>query len=96
VHTLVFEQGRAVRLDDYADVSGAAAEVAREFGIRAAIGVPISVEGRLWGVMSLASTRERPLPASPSGSGLAPQRPLPAMLSREKRIRGHEVGVSSQ
>jgi signal transduction histidine kinase len=63
VHTLVFEQGRAARLDDYADVSGAAAEVAREFGIRAAIGVPISVEGRLWGLMSLASTRERPLPA---------------------------------
>ena len=63
VHTLVFEQGRAARLDDYAGVSGAAAEVAREFGIRAAIGAPISVEGRLWGVMSLASTRERPLPA---------------------------------
>ena len=63
VHTLVFEQGRAARLDDYGDVSGAVAEFAREFGIRAAIGVPISVEGRLWGVMSLASTRERPLPA---------------------------------
>jgi len=63
VHTLVFEQGRAARLDDYAGVSGAAAEVAREFGIRAATGVPISVEGRLWGVMSLGSTRERPLPA---------------------------------
>ena len=62
VHTLVFEQGRAARLDDYADVSGAVAEFAREFGIRAAIGVPISVEGRLWGLMSLASTRERPLP----------------------------------
>ena len=63
VHTLVFEQGRAARLDDYAGVSGAVAEFAREFGIRAAIGVPISVEGRLWGLMSLASTRERPLPA---------------------------------
>jgi GAF domain-containing protein len=63
VHTLVFEKGRAARLDDYAGVSGAAAKLAREFGIRAAIGAPISVEGRLWGVMSLASTRERPLPA---------------------------------
>ena len=61
--TLVFEQGRAARLDDYAGVSGAVAEFAREFGIRAAIGVPISVAGRLWGVMSLASTREQPLPA---------------------------------
>ena len=63
VNTLVFETGRAARLDDYAAVSGAAAEVARQFGIRAAIGVPISVQGRLWGVMSLASTREQPLPA---------------------------------
>src|SRR6266576_324869 len=60
VHTLVFEQGRAARLDDYAGVSGAVAEFAREFGIRAAIGVPISVEGRLWGLMSLASRRELP------------------------------------
>jgi signal transduction histidine kinase len=63
VTTLVFETGRAARLDDYVGVSGAAAEVAREFGIRAAIGAPISVEGRLWGVMILASTREQPLPA---------------------------------
>ena len=63
VHTLVFETGRAARLNDYAAVSGAAAEVARQFGIRAATGVPISVQGRLWGVMSLASTREQPLPA---------------------------------
>jgi signal transduction histidine kinase len=59
----VFEKGRAARLDDYTGVSGAAAEVAREFGIRAAIGAPISVEGRLWGVMSLAPAREWPLPA---------------------------------
>ncbi len=62
VHTLVFETGRAARLDDYVGVSGAAAEVVREFGIRAAVGAPISVEGRLWGVMSLACTGEQPLP----------------------------------
>ncbi len=63
VHTLVAETGRAARLDDYAGVSGAAAEVAREFGIRTAVAAPISVEGRPWGVMSLASTGEQPLPA---------------------------------
>src|SRR6266513_2646406 len=55
--------GRAARLDDYAGVSGAAADVAREFGFRAAVGAPISVEGRLWGVMAVASTHEQPLPA---------------------------------
>jgi signal transduction histidine kinase len=63
VHTLVFQTGRAARLDDYAGVSGAAADVARKFGFRAAIGAPISVEGRLWGVMTVASAHEQPLPA---------------------------------
>ena len=33
------------------------------FGFRAAVGAPISVEGRLWGVMAVASAHEQPLPA---------------------------------
>jgi signal transduction histidine kinase len=63
LHTLVRQTGRAARLDDYAGVSGAAAEAAHEFSIRAAVGAPISVEGRLWGVMIVASMHEQPLPA---------------------------------
>jgi GAF domain-containing protein len=63
VHTLVVRTGRAARLDDYADVSGAAAGVARELGILAAVAAPVSVEGRLWGVLTVASTHGRPLPA---------------------------------
>jgi anti-sigma regulatory factor (Ser/Thr protein kinase) len=63
VHTLVAETGRAARIDEYLGVSGAAADVAREFGVRTAVGAPISVEGRLWGVIILVSTREQPLPA---------------------------------
>jgi signal transduction histidine kinase len=62
VSTLVFQTGRAARIDDYASASGPAAEVARESGVRSAVGVPVSVGGRLWGVMDVASTRE-PLPA---------------------------------
>ena len=64
VHTLVAETGRASRLDEYAGVSGAAADVAREFGVRTAVGAPVSVEGRPWGVIILVSTSERPLPAN--------------------------------
>jgi GAF domain-containing protein len=30
---------------------------------RASVGVPITVEGRLWGVMNAVSTREQPLPS---------------------------------
>jgi signal transduction histidine kinase len=63
LHTLVFRTGRAARIDDYADASGEAADIARKAGVRSGVGVPISVEGRLWGVMSVMSTREEPLPA---------------------------------
>jgi GAF domain-containing protein len=62
VNTLVFQTGRAVRIDDYADASGPAADDAREFGVRASVGVPISVGGRLWGAMFVGSTQE-PMPA---------------------------------
>ncbi|HYZ56024.1 MAG TPA: GAF domain-containing sensor histidine kinase, partial [Streptosporangiaceae bacterium] len=62
VPTLVFQTGRAARIDDYAGASGPAAEAAREVGLGASVGVPISVEGRLWGVMNVGSTQE-PLPA---------------------------------
>jgi signal transduction histidine kinase len=62
VNTLVFQTGRAARIDDYADASGPAAEDARGIGLRAGVGVPISVEGRPWGCMFVASTWE-PLPA---------------------------------
>jgi GAF domain-containing protein len=63
VATLVFQTGRPARIDNYDDASGPAAEAARESGVRAAVGVPISVDGRLWGVMFVGSTRQEPLPA---------------------------------
>ena len=63
VHTLVFQTGRPGRIDDYAAASGDAADAARGWGFRSAVGVPISVEDRLWGVMSVASAREEPLSA---------------------------------
>jgi signal transduction histidine kinase len=63
LHTLVFQTGRAARIDDHASASGPVAEAARELDIRAGVGVPISVEGRLWGVMIVGSTHGQPLPA---------------------------------
>ncbi len=62
VPTLVFQTGRPARIDDYAGGSGPIAEAVREFGLRASAGVPVNVEGRLWGVMAVAS-RAGPLPA---------------------------------
>jgi len=63
VHTLVFQTGRPARINDYRDTSGPAADVANDWGFRSAVGAPISVEGRLWGVISVATTSEEPLPA---------------------------------
>ena len=58
VTTLVFETGRPVRLNGYNDASGPAADEARFFGIRSSVGAPITVAGRLWGVMVASSTRD--------------------------------------
>jgi signal transduction histidine kinase len=60
--TLVFHTGQPARIDDYADTWSPAADVAQEIGPGAAVGAPISVKGRLWGVMVVASEKE-PLPA---------------------------------
>jgi GAF domain-containing protein len=63
VSTVVFETGRAARIDGYADSSGVLGLAAREYGIGSGVGTPIVVEGRLWGVMSIYSTPDQPLPA---------------------------------
>jgi signal transduction histidine kinase len=60
--TLVLETGQPVRMDDYAGATGAGANVGHGWGFRAAVGVPITVEGRLWGVMAVGPTREERLP----------------------------------
>jgi GAF domain-containing protein len=68
VSTLVFETGRAARIDSYAgDASGSIAGEIHTLGVRSAIGAPISVEGRVWGVIHAASTGEQPLPADAEG-----------------------------
>jgi signal transduction histidine kinase len=61
VHTLVFETRQAARIDDFGTASGSVAEDAWAVGVRASVAVPISIQGRLWGAMSVAST-EGPLP----------------------------------
>jgi signal transduction histidine kinase len=57
VSAMVVETGRPARKDDYTDSANAAA-----LGIRSAVGAPISVRGRIWGAMIVASVRDEPLP----------------------------------
>jgi signal transduction histidine kinase len=62
IHTVVLETGRSARIDSYADASGRLGIAAREAGAASAVGAPIVLEGRVWGMIGLAST-EDPLPA---------------------------------
>jgi signal transduction histidine kinase len=61
--TLVFRTGRPARMDDYGQATGAVADVGHDWGFRAAVGAPITVEGRLWGVMVAGSSGQRRLSA---------------------------------
>jgi signal transduction histidine kinase len=63
VGTLVFQTGRPARVDGYVDSSsGALGPGIRAAGLRSAVGTPILVEGRLWGLIPVGSLREQPLP----------------------------------
>jgi GAF domain-containing protein len=56
VSTLVFATGRPARIDAYpTSSSGAIGAAGRAHGVRSAVGTPIIVEGRTWGVMIVGS-----------------------------------------
>jgi signal transduction histidine kinase len=52
----VFRAGSSVRIDRYEKATGAAAEKMRSLGMRAGVGVPIIVGGRLWGAAIVGSS----------------------------------------
>ena len=58
---MVLKTGRSARLDDFSAATDPIGVAARESGIKSAVGSPIVVDGRLWGVMTATST-EGPLP----------------------------------
>jgi GAF domain-containing protein len=70
VLTIVAETGEPARVEGYEDATGEAAEIARRYGWRSSIAAPIIVEGRLWGVMLVATQRPEPFPAG-AEEGLA-------------------------
>jgi GAF domain-containing protein len=60
--SMVQRTGQPARMDDYEDVTGAVADRVRNVGVRAAVGVPIIVDGRLWGLAAVGSITPGPMP----------------------------------
>jgi sugar diacid utilization regulator len=50
-------------MDTYDNATGTLAGLVRAIGLRAAVGVPIIVDGRVWGLAAVGSDRPGPMPA---------------------------------
>jgi signal transduction histidine kinase len=57
----VVRSGKAQRVDRYEEVDGTLAATVRGVGYRAGVAAPVSVGGRLWGVLAAATTTDEPL-----------------------------------
>jgi len=62
VSALVLETGRAARIDDYSSLPGTIASFVRDSGVSATVGVPIIVDGEVWGVMTAGASHSELLP----------------------------------
>jgi signal transduction histidine kinase len=62
IAAIVYDTGRTARIDSHDDAAGSAAERIRQIGIRSSVGAPIIVDGRLWGVAIVGSSKPEPLP----------------------------------
>jgi PAS domain S-box-containing protein len=63
VEAAVRRAERSTRIESYEGAHGVIAEMARAAGVRVAVGAPIVVDGRLWGVVSAGWNWEEPPPA---------------------------------
>jgi uncharacterized protein YoaH (UPF0181 family) len=61
--TMVHRTGLPARIDSYDNIAGAVATRVREAGIRAAVGVPIIVDGSVRGLAAVGSVKPGPMPA---------------------------------
>ena len=93
--TIVFETARSARIDDYAGATGPLGVAARDTGVRSAVGTPITVEGRLWGIVVAGSRREQPLPAD-SETRLASFTGLVATAIANAESRAGLAGLAEQ
>ena len=62
VTSQVMRTGRTARMDDIEQATGRIGDVARGAGVRAAVAVPVVVDGRTWGVLAALWAHRRPAP----------------------------------
>ena len=63
IATEVQRTGRPARIDSYDNIAGSIAARVREVGVRAAVGVPVIVDGRVWGLAAVGSVGPGGMPA---------------------------------
>ena len=63
IAALVQRGARPARIDSYDNVAGSIAARVRAVGVRAAVGVPIFIDGRVWGLAAVGSLQPGPMPA---------------------------------
>jgi len=87
VATLVQETGLPARIDDPREISGMPASLLREGGVRSFVGVPVVVEGELWGAIVAGSKSRDPMPRTAEERMLAFGELLAAAIT-SSRTRG--------
>jgi transcriptional regulator with GAF, ATPase, and Fis domain len=61
VSTLVRETGRPARIDDTATLTGEPASIAAQLNLHSVVGSPIAVDGHLWGLIMVSTSRPEPM-----------------------------------
>jgi sugar diacid utilization regulator len=63
IATEVQRTGGPARIDSYDNIAGSIAARVRQVGVRAAVGVPVIVDGRVWGLAAVGSVGPGGMPA---------------------------------
>ena len=63
IATEVQRTGRPARIDSYDNIAGSTAARVRAVGVRAAVGVPVIVDGRVWGLAAVGAVGPGGMPA---------------------------------
>src|SRR5271170_7842496 len=61
--TMVHRSGRPARMDSYENAAGSIAALTSAMGLRAAVGMPVVLDGRVWGLAAVGSAEPGPMPA---------------------------------